>query len=352
MSKNNEKPSKVDKAIYPEDKDWANYTVNLHDGWADDVSLVYPDESWKPDEEELTQVNIDVDEINAILAKSEQNNNEDSSSTTKKRKKKLISKFTIFLIVWAISISVIAGILLFSYYDYLTRYEAAYEASRPETVTKSCIDWFISNDVDSIFTAITTLPTLNEFESDIALKTYIAQNNPSVSNNHVEYIYSKTKNYTYDIPEYTITAKMDTLDVNNSHVDTTNTDATNTAATNTDISSADTTNIDVTLALRKVMNQTDEYGFPKWYISYFSYDFSPRYDVTLIAPENAIIYINSIMVSPDYCTGKTNGKLTYCIKDFYSSPSIVAFESPSDSDKQEIELDVFYDEANDIYEIK
>lgn len=36
--------------------------VNINDGWADDVDLVYPEDSWKPGDAELVMVSLDDDE--------------------------------------------------------------------------------------------------------------------------------------------------------------------------------------------------------------------------------------------------------------------------------------------------
>ena len=53
------KHRKKSATSYPKDEDWVNFSVDIHDGWADDVSLVYPEGSWRPDDGELTTLSID-----------------------------------------------------------------------------------------------------------------------------------------------------------------------------------------------------------------------------------------------------------------------------------------------------
>ena len=155
--------AKNDKTIYPEDKDWVNYTTNLNDGWADDVPLMYDEDQWSPDNKELTVVDLDDTRNMSLLdidrAISDKNNTEkkpkksDSQTSSKnkpsdnhsskkhadndekpsreerikERRKayleanpsKQVKPFRLFIIIWAGLLLITIAILLGFFLDYL-----------------------------------------------------------------------------------------------------------------------------------------------------------------------------------------------------------------------------------------
>lgn len=282
-----------DTAIYPEDKDWANYTVDLNDGWADDVSLMYPDESWKPDDDELTIVSIE---------ESEDNDNELLNDENDKKHKRL-SKFAIFLMLWSLLLISVTAILLFSFYDRLERYETAYTASLPDSYVQNFISLYSDNEIDAIYGQITSLPSLSEFENDISLKTVIAKDCVSGNVTYRETDYDD--DYTYDIL------------INSKKV--------------------------AAISIRTAEAKSDEFGLPTWYISSFEYLFIPLDDFYINAPKNANVYINDILLTDDYCYKEDSNNKYYIIGGLFIEPSIIAL---IDEDSP---LDVYYSENDNTY---
>lgn len=294
----------TDKTIYPEDNDWANYTTNLHDGWADDVNLVYKDDSWKPDDDELTFVDIEDNE---------ESDEDVVESSNVSRARKHISRFGIFLIFWSIVLIATATILLTSYYDRLARYQLAFENSKPERALNELLALCDEHNYDALYGTITNPPELNEFENDISLKTIIA-------NDLID------KKITFE----ETTASSDLLASENDLYYIMKSDSA----------------VVGEIILRNSTAKTDEFGFTNWYLSSLNYEFHMQSDVRINAPSNVTVYINSIPVSDIYCYSEDQTEKSYIIGGFYGEPSINA------KDSTDSPVDVFYNETDMIYTVK
>lgn len=290
------------ETIYPEDKDWANYTVNLHDGWADDVSLIYPKNSWKPDDDELTHFSLDKTSPLKDLELEEEVSAEENRKSRKK-----INNFSIFMIIWIMLLVLFLSILLLSFQDYLSRYEEAYQASKPDSTIKATVELFNSNDIDSIYSSITDLPVLNAFENDISLKIYIAH---AIEN--AEISYKASDDFTFTEPKYLLSASGNTI-----------------------------SNITLSNASSKV----DDYGFSDWYVSIMTFDFKPDYQVVISIPKDYSLLINDIAVPMDYIIDTKSNSVTYMVNDFYAEPYVCVLDANGEM------VTVYYDSNKKIYSL-
>ena len=118
----------------PDDLDWVDITVDINDGWADDVSLVYPEDSWKPDDGELTK--LEMPEANKKHSKGAKKNKSTkiyreipADPTLQKREKKKNNPFRIFMIIWLGALSIAIAIGLHYFYNFAENYERVYQES-------------------------------------------------------------------------------------------------------------------------------------------------------------------------------------------------------------------------------
>ena len=250
-----------------EDLDWVDITVDINDGWADDVSLVYPEDSWKPDNEELTK--LDMPELKKKKSKNTKKKKSPAAykevpadPTLQKREKKKTHPFRIFMIIWLGTLSIAIAIGLHYFYNFVENYEKVYQESRPYHRMDDILAVFESEDMDSIYQMIDIQPEITEFETTENVKHYIAE-----LLNDVTFKYVATANYIEDLPEYYITA--------NDY-------------------------IVATVALRKNPTEYLSYGFPIWYISSFDFYTEAQHSCKIQAPNNCTVYINGVPVSDDY----------------------------------------------------
>lgn len=262
-----EKKTPLDTKIYPLDDDWADFTVNLNDGWADDVSLVYPEGRWRP-EGELTSVSTNTEEEPAS-GEQEQTTSSSSSNlaspkkVTKSKGKKKRNTFRTFMIVWLGSLAIIIAIALGYFYQFLERYEAAYQISRPYHDMDDIMSVFESRDIDTIYNMLTLHPVICDFENEDTIKGYMLS---LLADKELTYV--KGNHYTEDYPEYYIEADG---------------------------------YIVAELSLLKSPVESHDYGFPVWYISSFEFYTIATEECRIEAPENCTVYINGIAVSDNYC---------------------------------------------------
>ncbi|MDE6686345.1 MAG: hypothetical protein K2K17_03405, partial [Lachnospiraceae bacterium] len=133
----NPQNKKEDTSIYPNNKDWVDYTVDIHDGWADDVALVYPDGGWKPEEGELTTLDLETD--GTSFGKSPEGYADAENSPTaaeiiqqsQTAVKPKTHYFRTFLIIWLGLLAIAIAFALGYFYDFLDSYEIAYQTSLP-----------------------------------------------------------------------------------------------------------------------------------------------------------------------------------------------------------------------------
>lgn len=267
-----------------ENRDWVDITVDINDGWADDVSLIYPEGSWKPDDGELTKVDIPVKSKKKKRTEKKANNiNHSKANKTDKTKKKkqvavevvsdptLIKKekkklkiklFRVFLIIWLGLLSISIGIGLNYFYNFAEDYERVYQESRPYHLMDEVMTVFHSHNIDEIYQMMDFGPAIGEFETDQNVENYIAK-----LLEDAQFDYVPTANYLDDLPEYYVTA--------NDY-------------------------IVATVALRKNPNEYLDYGFPTWYLSSFDFYTEAQHSCKIMAPNNCKVYINGIHVPDDY----------------------------------------------------
>lgn len=267
----------MEKTQYPIDDNWVDYKADINDGWADDVPLTYDDNGWKPDAGELTAVDIDSvsddtgDFDDSVDSEDNINDNisHDDEGSVKKSNKKFFGKvhyFRLFMILWLGLLSITISILLGHFYDFLEKYEDEYENTRPSLKMDEIIKHFEDRDYDTIYTYITNVPEISEFESEDNIKNYIS----SVMGNDIVR-YSEVKSFNGEFPDYHIMSG--------------------------DYIIAD-------MSLRKSKSEYAKYKFPKWYISSCDFYMDPQFSCIIDAPINYEVYVNDVLVSADYITEK------------------------------------------------
>lgn len=278
----------------PEDLDWVDITVDINDGWADDVSLVYPEGSWKPDDGELTK--LDMPETKRKYSHSTKQKKVKKTyreipadPTLQERKKTKVNPFRLFMIIWLGTLSILIAIGLHYFYNFAENYEKVYQESRPYHRMDDVISVFQSEDMNAIYQMLDIAPEITEFETTENVKHYIAE-----LLNDVTFQYIPTANYLEDLPEYYITA--------NDY-------------------------IVATVALRKNPTEYLSYGFPIWYISSFDFYTEAQHSCKIQAPDNCIVYINGIAVSGDYLyQSQIQLEDSDYVKDYAALPTYVKYE--------------------------
>ena len=306
--------------------DWVNITVDINDGWADDVPLIYPENGWKPDDNELTKVEIEPDikpagkkrrrkvverDINTII-------HEDTMKTPRRRPK----PFTMFMIIWLGVLSVTIAVALGIFYNFLEKYEAAYQASRSYHAMDNITASVRALDMDSIYNMMTVKPVINEFETEENVKNYMRR---LIEGTTIDY--KQSEKYTEDFPEYYILADGYII---------------------------------AKIDLRKEPESSLAYGFPSWYISNFEFYTDAQYSVRLEKPENYSVSVNGINFSDEYCYEDNiendmqryfDGYSTlptlekYYVDGFYEEPSVSAVSCFGS------ECEVVFNTTRGIYEV-
>ena len=361
MAKNNNK----DSNIYPEDKDWVNYTCNINDGWADDVPIQYNEKTWKPSEDELTIIDIDdtrnmallsddvIDEYNRThntmatdadivrasrpSRKKQANDNEYREDTVSEEKytedeyedtpskKKFFGRvhfFRLFIIVWCGVLAICAAIFLGFFYNFLDNYQKAYEESLPYHTMDNIMDHFRVNDMDTIYNFITAKPELSAFETPEILEEYMSMLTQDKVLKYVE-----ASPFNADFPHYYIMADDYIIaDVN----------------------------------LRKSQTDTYKYNFPIWYISSFEFYTDAQHNFKLEAPSTYSISVNGIPLTADNIT-KNNITLDAqeYFKDYTTLPKVVQYSGEGLYMRPEItaydslgnEAEVTFDDNKGVYTV-
>lgn len=255
----------------------SDITVDLNDGWADDVALVYPEGGWRPDEEELTQIPMDTPSKKRKKGRKRKTKEANAShpvatkevvtDPTLEASPRRLSPFRTFLIVWLgiLSIAIAAGLGLF--YKFLEDYEATYQASRPYHQMEQVLQTLEAGNLDEIMLMMNWAPELNAFESQEQAKASLQELLEGQ-----QFSYQETGNYLEDLPEYYVLMGDYILS---------------------------------TVTLRKNPNEQLAYGFPTWYISSFDFQLEPSHTCQIQAPENVTVRINDIPLTADYETGLT-----------------------------------------------
>ncbi len=238
--------------------------IDLDDGWADDVPLVYPENSWKPDDNELTIVEIEPKNSKKKKKKKKQNENLEEliERETTLERKRTIKPFRMFMICWLGLLSIVIAVALGLFYDFLEDYENSYQASRPYHSMDELMTYFDTNNLDVICNMMTSQPVINEYESIINVKNYISS---LIEGKQIEY--KEASNFSNENPHYVITADGYVI--------------------------AD-------VVLRKNPEVTLSHNFPTWYISSFDFYTEPPYSVRIEYPENYTPYINGIILNDEY----------------------------------------------------
>ena len=288
------KHRKKSATSYPKDEDWVNFSVDIHDGWADDVSLVYPEGSWRPDDGELTTLSIsdhpqedttpgkkDCPAEDISKTNSAQSSGTDASKQTSGKK---THYFRTFMILWLGTLSIVIAMALGYFYDFLDSYERTYQASRPYHMMDDILISFQNMDMDTIYKMQTVLPSITEFETEENVKSYMTTllDGKTIS-------YEKTTYYNEDFPEYKILADGYVI---------------------------------ATVALRKSQTDHLEYDFPVWYVSSFEFYTQPLEEFRIQVPETYTVYINGVELTEDYFVSRTLPEENRFVETYASIPYV------------------------------
>ncbi|MCQ2526725.1 MAG: hypothetical protein MJ130_08170 [Lachnospiraceae bacterium] len=172
-------------------------------------------------------------------------------------------KFLIFLIVWLGIIACAFIVLMFKFKQWLTDYQAVYEASRPALVMDTYFDWYQNNDLDTIYDNLTEKPVINEYETEANAKLFMSEVlDPSKAT------YAPSNTYSEAVPEYYVLSGDYIVS---------------------------------TARLRKSDTQTMDYSFPVWELNYLDFYCEPQYDVYVYIPENVSATVNGLPLNENYC---------------------------------------------------
>ncbi|MGN0346093.1 MAG: hypothetical protein ACI4DU_02290 [Lachnospiraceae bacterium] len=281
----------------------------LNDGWADDVSLIYPKDSWKPDPEELTSISHELSgspqEFENTSESSSGNSSRDNlyrtdssasgqseapaflvtDPTLVPKKRKSNSSFRLIFLLWIFTLCLAVFFTLQNFYDFLVRYQEAYDMSRPELAMEKIIETMDTMDLNSLYHMITSIPEVNGYESQDTVKACITR-----LLEEGRFSYEPTENYQENVPEYYIYSMEKRIG---------------------------------TVTLRKKPDETLAYQFPVWYISSFVVDLTPSYVCNIIAPSNCMVWINGIPISAsDGTVSDQPGPIPSAVPDCFTRPDI------------------------------
>lgn len=305
---NQKKNNKGNPSTYPKDSDWVNYTVDIHDGWADDVALVYPEGGWKPDDGELTNLKLETpDEHSAGDLPSNDSSGKTRSPYTENPSDKADTRtaaeiiqqsqtavkqkthyFRTFLIIWLGLLSIAIAFALGYFYDFLDSYEIAYQTSLPYHTMDSVMQSFYDMDMDTVYKMQTDLPVITEFETEESVKLYMADllEGKALS-------YEQTSSYTDDFPEYQILADGYVI---------------------------------ATVALRKSQTDHLDYDFPVWYVSSFTFYTQPLEYFHIEVPENYTVYVNGVELNQDYYVSSSSPAENMYVEPYQTLPDTKTYQ--------------------------
>ncbi|MBR6094513.1 MAG: hypothetical protein IKP92_05785 [Lachnospiraceae bacterium] len=214
-----------------------------------------------------------------------------------------INPFWVFIGIWFFFL--ILAVVLFDgkFYQYLTSYEAEYQASLPEHVAEKIVSMVVKNDMASIHNLQTEKPAITEFETEENLYHHMSSlvDGKSIA-------FSKTSDYTPDSPEYYITADR---------------------------------YIVAKLKLKKSETQTRPYKLPVWEAELFEFYTDAQHEVRFRCPSGYKVTVNGHDVSASYAYNSEKAKgeeyfkddvvlpeiKTYLIKGLYEEATVEAVSS-------------------------
>ena len=256
-----------------------NHSNYNDDSWADDVSLIYPENGWKPDDGELTMLEIEGVNTPPKKTAAKETASKDAPGekiTTKETASVDVPKtatdtetaskrnpFRMFMILWLGCLSITIAVLLGYFYEFLCRYEDAYQASRPYHDMDYVLEQLETRNLPAVYNMMTVKPTISEWETTDNVYRYM-----DTLLGDAQFDYTETPSHLEDYPEYYITADGYII---------------------------------ATVALMKSQTESLAYDFPVWYISSFEFYTEPQYDFRIEAPENCTVSINGIPLSDTYC---------------------------------------------------
>lgn len=279
--------------------DWVNYTIDIHDGWADDVALVYPEGGWKPEEGELTTLNLNDSgkASEQFIEESPSQGFSDAKKTgtaaemiqqSQNLAKPKTHYFRTFLIIWLGLLSIVIAFALGYFYDFLDSYEKAYQASLPYHMMDGVMQSFYDLDMDTIYKMQTDLPVITEFETEEDVKLYMT----SLLEDKI-LSYEQSSNYSEDFPEYQILADGYVV---------------------------------ATVSLRKSKTDHLEYDFPVWYISSFTFFTQPLETFNIEIPENFTVYVNGIELGNEYFVSSSAPTENMYVEPYQTLPDIKTYQ--------------------------
>ena len=237
---------------------------------------------------------------------------------------KLVKKshpFGLFCGIWFSFLLLAIVLFLGKFYQYLVSYEAEYQASLPEHYAERIVEIVKKNDMPSIANLMDELPEISEFETQDNLFHYMQE---LITDKEIGF--SKTNDYTEDIPIYYITADRYII---------------------------------ATLTLKKSETEKRQYGLPVWEKDSFEFYTDAQHSVRVSCPTNYKVMVNGKEIPNKYCyknepysgeeyfreTIELPHNRTYLIEDLYEEPTVTAKAEDGTSIKPE------FNESKGMYEI-
>ena len=227
--------------------------------------------------------------------------NELSTKEKKKTGKIVNAIYWFFMFLWTLACIGVLAVVLDYFYCFLTDYQKVYEETRPKLAMDEIFTKFDEADVDWILENVDPIP-FSELEEEETVRKYV-----------LEYIQGKKVSYTTkagehieERPVYVVTVAGEPFAV---------------------------------VRLEK-KEETAEYGHPLWQLREVEIFVEPTINRSVVAPENASVYVNGILLSEDYVieTVKKNehsayyaefselvslpGYKTYEMKDLFEEPEV------------------------------
>lgn len=267
----------MNRDLFNKKKKLSEMNDNKDTAWAEDVSFTSLEKKIKESKKATMFALRPLDEKHAAKtgkSKSEPVRSSEKSQTNSKQSKskdnEIVSKaalkrsrkrFIIFLGAWSGALILIIAILLFNFYRFLEDYEKVYNESLPYHVMDDFMEEFTPLDVEDLYTKLSDKPVISEFETEENVENYYRKLIDAK-----EIAYTEDRDSTDKNPIYLLTA-------------------------------------DNYVFGKVSMSQEDEkrsYDLPIYRIDDFEMYSEPEWSVNVQAFDNCEVYVNDILVSPEY----------------------------------------------------
>ena len=218
------------------------------------------------------------------------------------RKKNTNKKFHVYVAVLFVWLIAVTCAILYGYKKFnafLLDYEASYQSSQPNLVMDEIFTHFQANEIDYIWQNMPEHPTVSQFESEDAIRSYMLS---MIEGKELTYV--ESGEYTADRPCYAVEADGYVV---------------------------------ATVALQRIGQK--EYGNPVWALADISFPVLPLEGAMITLPSNATVYINGIQLDDTYITeeippeedelqyvepygGSIPGFTSYAVSGLYYEPEV------------------------------